>query len=48
MLPAVVAFAALAAWIVRRNASGLFTEVGGDAVTFGVEEGAYRHLPPAT
>ena len=27
-----------------RFAVGLFTEVGGDAVAFGVEEGAYRFL----
>ena len=32
-------------WIMRRNAAGLFTEVGGDAVAFGVEEGANSHLP---
>ena len=27
-----------------RFAAGLFTEVGGDVVAFGVEEGAYRFL----
>ena len=30
----------------RRNAAALFTEVGGDAVAFCVEEGANSHLPP--
>jgi hypothetical protein len=29
-----------------RFAAGLFTEVGGDVVAFGVEEGANSHLPP--
>ena len=31
-----------------RFAAGLFTEGGGDAAAFGVEEGAYRFLAPAT
>jgi hypothetical protein len=35
-------------WMMRRNAAGLFTEVGGDAIAFGVEEGTYRFLAPAT
>ena len=30
----------------RRNADTLFTEVGGDAIAFCVEEGANSHLPP--
>ena len=29
----------------RRNAAALFTEVGGDAIAFSVEEGANSHLP---
>ena len=31
-----------------RFAAGLFTEVGGDVVAFGVEESTYRFLAPAT